>query len=280
MEDGSAGVLREHLGTVLFFGAAAAVAWRVGASWGFFSFPHASAMRVVLPLRVLLQAFAIYLGVSLGLSPLLAKFLAPSLVQPLALALTLSLLFVHARRQDPALMRRIWKDPLRWQPSSAAADFGLGALSWLLSFPLVVAVGQLCDLLVALFAYEQPYEQVAVRYLKTTMESPFLLATALFTILIAAPAIEEFLFRGLLQTYVKRYLGGKAAILLAALCFALFHFSPSQGLGNLSLLPSLFAFACFLGFLYERQGSLFASIGLHMTFNGINSLRILIYPES
>jgi membrane protease YdiL (CAAX protease family) len=69
------------------------------------------------------------------------------------------------------------------------------------------------------------------------------------------------------------------AILLSALCFALFHFAPSQGIGNISLVGSLFLFALFLGFIYERQASLFASVGLHMTFNTVSTFRILFYPE-
>ena len=72
----------------------------------------------------------------------------------------------------------------------------------------------------------------------------------------------------------------KKAIVFSALCFALFHYAPSQGMGNISLLATLFLFALFLGFIYERQASLFASIGLHMTFNAVSTFRILFFPES
>jgi hypothetical protein len=111
------------------------------------------------------------------------------------------------------------------------------------------------------------------------MESSLMALVALFIVIIAAPVIEELLFRGFLQNYFKRYLGTKAAILITSLCFALFHLAPSQGLGNISLVISLFSFACFLGFVYERQKSLFASIGLHMFFNLVSSIRILFLEE-
>ena len=91
----------------------------------------------------------------------------------------------------------------------------------------------------------------------------------------SAPLLEEFLFRGLFQTWIKKHLGVKAAILIASLCFALFHVSVAHGVGNLSLVPSLFVFSCFLGFIYERQKSLFASIVLHTTFNLVSTLRII-----
>jgi membrane protease YdiL (CAAX protease family) len=71
----------------------------------------------------------------------------------------------------------------------------------------------------------------------------------------------------------------KKAIIFSALCFSLFHLAPSQGIGNISLVASLFLFALFLGFIYERQASLFASIGLHMTFNAVSTVRILFFPD-
>ena len=83
-----------------------------------------------------------------------------------------------------------------------------------------------------------------------------------------------------MQSWFKERLGPKAAILIAALCFACFHLAPSQGAGNISVAISLFTFACFLGFIYERQGSLYAPIALHMTFNTVSALRILFIPES
>ncbi len=119
------------------------------------------------------------------------------------------------------------------------------------------------------------YDQVAVLYLKIAMQSPMLLLSMLVSILVVAPILEEFLFRGLLQTYLKNYLGKKGAIFVAALLFGLFHFNSAQGVGNISIILSLFSFGCFLGFIYERQGSLLASISLHATFNAINVLYIL-----
>jgi uncharacterized protein len=197
-----------------------------------------------------------------------------------AILLTLALLFWFSTKLDRPTLKKIWKDYSIPTAKRRIFDVFIGACTWLISFPPVVVIGQLADMLIfALFGVES-YEQVAVRYLKMTLGSPPMLAVALFTILIAAPVMEEYLFRGLLQNWLKQHLGKKAAILIAAFCFALFHLAPSQGLGNISLIVSLFSFACFLGFIYERQASLFASIGLHMTFNTISTLRILFSPDS
>ncbi len=282
---------------ILFFGAAALVGNWIAWSKGFYILQDSKASKAAgIDGRTVLAVFAIYLGTMLLLAPLLSKvayLLAGSqkysiAAQPATLvgwlqlftiALTLFFLFFFCRTRDLSAMKKIWKDYSRPHTDSIAYDFGIGMLTWLISFPVAALVGQLSDMLLFYFLGIENYEQVAVRYLKTALSSPSLLFIALSTILISAPVIEEFLFRGVLQTWFKRYLGRGAAILLSALCFALFHLAPSQGAGNISLGLSLFSFGCFLGFLYEKQGSLFATIGLHMTFNSISTFRILFMPE-
>jgi uncharacterized protein len=66
------------------------------------------------------------------------------------------------------------------------------------------------------------------------------------------------------------------SILLASLIFAFFHFSYSQGIDNIEVITSLFVFSCFLGFVYERQQSLWASVGLHALFNAISVVLIVL----
>ena len=154
----------------------------------------------------------------------------------------------------------------------------IGIFSWFLCFPLVVAIGQLVDMLLHMLTGFQNYEQVAVRYLKTTLSSPPMLAVALFIILIAAPIIEEILFRGFLQTYFKRFVSVKWAIVLSSLALPFSTWLPAKGLAT-SLLHLSFSFALYLGFIYERQASLFASFALHMTFNAVSTFRILFFPD-
>ncbi len=163
-------------------------------------------------------------------------------------------------------------------PSSKSVlyDFFIGVATWMLSFPVAAIVGEISDLVLSNLFHLPSHEQAAVLYLKAMLSSTTLLVIALFTILVVAPLVEEFLFRGILQNFFKRHLGTKAAILLSSFCFALFHYSQSQGASNISLILSLFTFACFLGFIYEKQQSLIASIGLHIMFNLFSSLRILL----
>lgn len=258
---------------------------------GFFSLPQGREKHHNPVLfKTVLASFGIYLGMTMAVAPMVVSLYRifasdnPSSgflgsLQLLMLGAIFLLFFLYCKAQNPKLFGWIWKDRCIPHPKPIGIDFLLGILTWIISFPVVVVVGQVIDMLLYFFFDFQGYEQVAVRYLKTTLESPPMLTVAIFTILLAAPVIEEFLFRGCLQNYFKRHMPTRHAIALSALCFSLFHLSPSQGIGNIALVATLFSFALFLGFIYERQASLFASIGLHMTFNAVSTFRILFFPE-
>ncbi|MBS0620408.1 MAG: CPBP family intramembrane metalloprotease [Verrucomicrobia bacterium] len=285
----------DALHVIFFFGLLGVLLIWVAKARGFFTLPPLPPQaRIQLPFRCVAIVFAIYFSMVLLAAPLLVKVAAylyhwifPTRSPPLGLLgiiqlLNLSgifaLLYFYTRGDEPSLFRRIWKDRTR-SKQSFWVDGSLGLVTWFLAFPCVIVIGEIADTLVYAFYGIVQYEQVAVRYLKVALSSTPMLISALISILIAAPFLEEFLFRGCLQTYFKRFMRPASAIGVTSLCFALFHFSLSQGIGNIPLIASLFTFALFLGFIYERQSSLFASISLHMTFNAISTLRIFLLPE-
>ncbi len=283
--------MTEFIYYILFFGIVGALTLTLAKVNGYFEMPYGKRKELPLSGRALCIFFAIYLASTLLLAPgllLLAHKLyghhpslslgALSTIQLTTLSVIFLFFFLYARAYDLPLLKKIWKTPL---PGAASIpfDIGMGALTWLIAFPPVAAIGEFLDMLIYSVLGVQSYEQVAVRYLKHSISSIETMIIPLLTILIAAPIIEEFLFRGCLQTYLKQKMGIKGAIALSSLCFALFHFAPSQGIGNLSLLVSLFTFALFLGFIYERQASLFASISLHATFNTLSTVRIIFFPD-
>ncbi len=262
----------------------------IAANWlaykkGFYKLTPTAAPIVFL--KNIIAVFAIYLAMMYLVAPFVGNILFTlsrpmpppaamlSFLQFLLMSVMILLFYWYSQSLGKGFFRPVWKNYSALNAKPVYVDIGLGMLTWILSFPVVVVVGELMDMFIYLTFGVENYEQVAVRYLKTTLGSPSQLLFALLTILVLAPAIEEFLFRGCLQTFFKRHLGTKSAILLSSLCFALFHFATSQGVGNISLIISLFVFACFLGFIYERQSSLFASIGLHMTFNLASAVRIV-----
>ncbi|NGX37509.1 MAG: hypothetical protein K1000chlam2_00665 [Chlamydiae bacterium] len=276
--------------------------WAIAVNWlayrkGFYQFPKLSKKAIPHVTTIqLLASFGLYLILALFIAPLFVKFLFVYLkrmdiefshfnivlitgIQCTVMITIFVLLQLFMRQQDPLAYKKIWKDKDRTPTYPTEFDLGLGVVSWFLIFPVVTIISDILDKILRIFFQLNDYEQAAVKFVKAAKNAPLSLVFALLSILVLAPFIEEFLFRGVLQTYCKKRLGPHAAIIISALLFSLFHISTGQGLGNISLVVSLFLLGGFLGFLYERQGSLWAPIGLHMAFNAVSALRIVILPE-
>jgi membrane protease YdiL (CAAX protease family) len=154
-------------------------------------------------------------------------------------------------------------------------DLWFALFAWAIAFPLVLFFSQALELLIySIFNITSLPDQVAVKFLKMTFKNPLYLLLSATSIIVLAPLIEETLFRGFLQTFIRQHLGPRQAILITSLLFSCFHYSAEQGLGNIPIIGSLFILALFLGYLYERQGSLIAPIALHASFNAISVMNI------
>lgn len=151
--------------------------------------------------------------------------------------------------------RKIWR------------NIGLGILTLAIAYPIVLFVNIIISWVVKSLFGPVTVEQLAVKELKNLVHMPLYFGLFALFVCILVPFIEELLFRGFLQTYLRNYLGVGGSIILTSAIFAFAHFSKEQGVGNIELLGTLFVLALFLGFLYERQRNLFASFGLHMAFN-------------
>lgn len=261
------------------------VAW----AKGFYQFPLPRLETAHLRLWELLGAFGIFLSVFSFVVPgltmlwLFWKNSSLSSLDPLQRG-WLNVLSIMCTALGIGLYNKLLTQRAReavWGPAAfkgygrIAHDLKMGAVTWIVSFPIVLVVGQICKILMSLNFDLSEHEQVAVKQLKTLTGYPALFGVMSLLIVSIVPMIEETLFRGCLQTWLKQKLGRFWAILLASVIFALFHFSITQGLDNVELLTSLFLLSCFLGYIYERQQSLWASIGLHSTFNAISILMIL-----
>ncbi len=141
------------------------------------------------------------------------------------------------------------------------------AAGWLLlAYPLVGA-GMM---VVVLLTGQQPVPQPVLQFFLNA-DGPgdrFLLA---FMAVIVAPVFEEVVFRGFLYRVFKRYAGAVAGALLSGLLFSLVHV----------YLPALLAFivlAVCLTLVYEKTGSLWLPIGMHMLFNSVTLAVALLAP--
>ena len=181
----------------------------------------------------------------------------------------------------PAVRAQVWREGALLETFSQKANsFVRGAAAWLLAFPWVFFNMQLANIVNQVWHFGPPEEQVAVKLLKQSSEEPLLLLPMLFSVIFIAPWMEELLFRGFLQSWLKQSFGRFSAILLSALLFALFHYAAEQRYENAPILSSMLILGCFLGFLKEKERSLWAPIGLHVTFNLIGSFFILMVEKN
>ncbi len=88
------------------------------------------------------------------------------------------------------------------------------------------------------------------------------------TVAIAAPLLEELLFRGFLLPSLTRFLPFWASLLLSSACFAIAHL-------NLADLLPLLALGVILGFVYARSRNLLAPMLLHCLWNTGSFLSLL-----
>ena len=118
---------------------------------------------------------------------------------------------------------------------------------------------------------------------KTTVAIDFWLAVGLAVII--APLTEEIFFRGLLQGALARLFRSRwTAIAVSAAIFSIFHLTvrPTVPAGEVSLanveaVPSLFLLGLALGYSYEKAGSLYRPMVIHLTFNALSL--IMVWPQ-
>ncbi len=91
---------------------------------------------------------------------------------------------------------------------------------------------------------------------------------------VVAPIVEELLFRGLFQSVVRSFvLRPWVSVLLSSVLFVSIH-------ADISHWPALFVLAVCLGYSYEKSGSLFRPIFIHVMFNATATLTVLLLgPE-
>ncbi len=145
-------------------------------------------------------------------------------------------------------------------------NYLFGASTWFLIFPLILLWSRLIDIFIMIYFHETPSEQLPVKQVTLAIANPVWMIIMGLMISGIVPIGEEFLFRGLLQSWIKKKFNSSVlGVIIASIIFAVFHFSSSQDVTNIQFISSIFLLSCFLmGFLYEREKSLWASIGLHM----------------
>lgn len=272
----------------------AAISW-IAYKEGFYNLPIISKTNPTIRLKDVFTSFGLFLLVEIILVPIAlliwvswkngAWVSSTKLhlsdeeqiwINMLGIVFTAIVLRIYYVSLNPQLRREIWGESSKISFFRPLYNWLFGAFTWVVAYPWMIVVGQLVAIFLLYTFGSSDVDQVAVKHVKDAVSNPTLLWTMIFMIVVIVPILEELLFRGFLQSWLKTRYGTAKSIVFSSFVFACFHYSDTQGTGNVELLSSLFVLACFLGFIKERQQSLWASIGLHSTFNLISIGLILL----
>ena len=148
-----------------------------------------------------------------------------------------------------------------------ASDFGKipAVAAYLLMSVAMVAIGYISEPLSSWLPMPEAIKLVFEKILSNSV-------WAFLATVVAAPVIEEFLLRGIMERGMLYHSTPKKAILWSAFFFAVIHLNPWQAIGA-------FIAGSFLGWVYWRTHSLLACIFIHAVNNGMAYLLQLMYPN-
>lgn len=155
-------------------------------------------------------------------------------------------------------------------PKTILRDLPAAAINLLAVYPLVMIM-VLLVMYLGQYIKGDDFEMQVNEGLLIISESPSLAITVLllFCFAVIVSVFEEVLFRGILQSMLRGYLGSPwPAILIASFLFALMH--PWMHW------PAIFALSLGFGYAYEKSGSLLRPIFMHIIFNSVSIIALLL----
>lgn len=165
-----------------------------------------------------------------------------------------------------AVATRLGKFPIKevfgwsWSPR-----FGIGK-----SIALAVGLYVLAMVLISLVSTQ---ETDLDRILRSSRSAALILA---FIAVATAPLMEEMIYRGLLYSALQKITGQWAAVVLVSAMFAglhVFQYWPNAGvIGSITLLSIV------LTVVRARTGRLLPCFVIHLVFNGVQSILIVVEP--
>lgn len=249
----------------------ACIGWICATALGFFSRLDIPRSREVKGLDTILGFVLFLSGSSVAYGIIAALSFLPDLwSRALGFAFLAVLLFGYFKAIRAPLRSAIWWGGKPGSLSRLAGDAKAAFLGVLVGYPTAIALNLILRSSLAILTGEEIADQVAVQQVMDSKGDGSLFVVMVVATVAVIPLIEEWLFRGLIQSWLRSFLPAWAAISVASLTFGLMHFSEQQGIANLSLIISLVVFSLVLGFVYEARRSLFASYLLHGIFNGIS----------
>lgn len=138
------------------------------------------------------------------------------------------------------------------------SDVIIGLKHYLIVLPVIIIAGIVVDFVLRMFGIAPEQQDIINKILNE--DSFGVLAFMFFFGMLAAPVVEELLFRGFLQSAVRTTFGKLKAILISGFLFALIHL-------NAHVFLQIFILGLLLAYLFEKTGSLIAPITVHVCHN-------------
>ena len=160
-----------------------------------------------------------------------------------------------------------WREVFGLDRVGPGAVLGYAVLLLAVALPLISDTTVLSKLLLAAGGSQDNSDQELVRFLRGSGSHAARIVVAVSAV-VAAPVLEELIFRGYLYGVMRRYAGVAAGIVFNAALFAAIHTHlPSFG--------GLFVLAVCLTLAYEWTGSIFVPITMHALFNSLSVVALL-----
>ena len=161
----------------------------------------------------------------------------------------------------------LWRMKKRKIPLSELGSFEIQRKPLFLSIFLLAAFLLLEELYFYVLGIEMPES-----FIEFMLAEPILLG--FISVVVVAPIIEEFLFRGFLYSQLRRsFLRDWGAIAVSSLVWTAIHFQYEVG-----ILFFLFLFGIFLGYFRIKYNSLMMPVVLHALNNLLGFLLINLLP--
>lgn len=160
-------------------------------------------------------------------------------------------------------------------PRRPARDLGVAAVGTWVAFILSWALGVVITLIVHAAGGELPEHGHTALAEMAAADSWVVIALLAVAAVVIAPILEEFFFRGLLQTALQSVIGHEKrwmSILPVAVFFGVIHFGSVPWF----MLPVLVLLGVIFGWVYERTGSLWCAVGVHAGYNATSVVLSLL----
>lgn len=161
----------------------------------------------------------------------------------------------------------IWRKKMSWKdigmlPTTASWLLWAG-LTAILFIPIIGLIAMAIQIALGL-----PMENPQLEFLVPKDLTWYGILGMIFFGGFVVPVAEELFFRGVLYRWMRQFLGMWMAIAVSSLIFGLLH-------GDIAVAGATFVMGIILAWFYERSGSLWASITIHIINNA--SKLILLY---